>query len=79
MNHLPICRAYVNCGFCKYQDKCKFYHPQIITKIIKRKAQRELGYCFCGAPQKCIMYKNTLDITFYMVCSRTGKSMKRCI
>lgn len=82
----PVCRSFVNQGICRLRDGCRFYHPPHLTKTIKKKARREPGLCYCGAPQKKLVNKrqyrpgedDAMPI-FYVVCSRTGKSMRRCM
>jgi hypothetical protein len=80
----PICRQFVNQGKCRWQKKCHFYHPKIITPIIKKKTQRKLGCCYCGSLQRRFLNKRGHHIgddipTFFVVCSRTGRSMKLCM
>jgi hypothetical protein len=79
----PVCRQYVNQQWCRKRLRCNFYHPLIITPTIKKKATRKLGHCYCGAPQKCLMNRKLLrkpeDPTFFVVCSRTRRSMKKCL
>lgn len=82
----PICRNFINRGKCKKGNRCRFYHPEIITESIKKKAKREPGCCYCGARQRTFvnnrLYRqdegNTFT-TFFVVCGRTGKSMKKCM
>jgi hypothetical protein len=82
----PPCRQFVNQGNCRRRLKCRFYHPPIITTIIKRKTTRELGHCYCGAHQRRLMSKRAFTIrdgerypVFFAVCGRTGRSMKQCM
>ena len=82
----PICRQFVNQAKCRRKQKCRFYHPPVITRIIKRKATRELGFCYCGALQKKLLNKRAYRVgedddipIFFVVCGRTGKSMRRCL
>lgn len=87
----PICRQYVNQGTCKKRKHCNFYHPKVVSNLITKKAKRELGCCYCGSPQKTIIghrtinynrYESAEDVprpVFFRVCSRTGKSMKKCL
>jgi hypothetical protein len=82
----PVCRYFVNQNKCKKDKKCRFYHPPIITPIIRKEATREIGKCYCGANQKHVVnkknYSPTEDIntpTFFVLCGRTGRSMKLCI
>jgi len=81
----PLCRRYVKQGKCRSNKGCRFYHPQIITPVIKRKTTRELGHCFCGALQKRLINKRVYRIgeddntpTFFVVCGKTRRSMNRC-
>ena len=82
----PVCRYFVNQNKCKKDKKCRFYHPPNITQLIKKQATREIGKCFCGAFQKNLVNKKNYSPnedkntpTFFVVCGRTGKSMKLCI
>ena len=82
----PPCRQFVNQGTCRKRLKCRFYHPPIITSIIKRKTSRELGHCFCGSKQRKLLSKKNFTIKdgercpiFFIVCGRTGRSMKLCM
>jgi len=85
----PICRGYVNQGKCHKRKQCNFYHPKVITPIIKKKAKREPGHCYCNALQRTIInnrsYRLSTDGTglsqpmFFVVCSSTGKSMRKCM
>jgi len=82
--NMPICRDYINKGKCHRNKHCKFYHPKVITVELKQKGKRELGHCYCGSLQKTIIgfkqqYKETNKATFFIVCSRTGKAMHKCI
>jgi len=80
-----VCRQFVNQGNCRSRKRCQFYHPKIITPIIKRKASRKLGYCFCGAQLMCVMNKKRYRIDdddipkFFVLCSKTRRSMKLCL
>ena len=86
-NTKPICRQFVNQGNCRKRKRCYFYHPKVITPIIIKKATRQLGYCYCGSPQKRIINQRSIryrgdDDTvpmFFVVCSNTGRSMKLCM
>ena len=80
----PLCRQYVNHGECRKRKRCDFYHPEIITPVITKQTKRKLKHCYCGAPQRCIVRTNRSDptkgdVNFFVVCSRTGRSMKRCM
>jgi len=81
----PVCRQFINQGKCHYHNKCKFYHPEVISPIIKRKATRKLGYCFCGSSQRCVINNRHYragendNIVFFVVCSQTGRSMRYCM
>lgn len=82
----PVCRQFVNQTNCRQKQRCRFYHPPIITSIIKKKASRELGCCYCGAFQKKLLNKRGYRVgedsdvpIFFVVCGRTGKSMRRCM
>jgi hypothetical protein len=83
MDNSLLCRQFVNTGSCPRRNKCRFHHPQLITETIKKRAIREPGRCYCGAKQKTLVNnrksRNTDDLTFFVVCSRTMKSMKKCI
>lgn len=84
----PVCRQFVNQGKCNKRNHCTFYHPKTLTPIIKKKARRELGHCYCGAPQKTIISGRTwrgsdedgeMRPNFFIICGKTGKSMKKCL
>ena len=80
----PICREFVNQGKCRSGNKCRFYHPAIIDVATKKRANKNPGYCYCGAVQTCRVnrrsYKSPDDYpTFFVVCARTNKSIKRCL
>ena len=83
----PLCRQYVNQGNCRKRKRCCFYHPEAITPIIAKQAKRQLGFCYCGSPQRRIInhraFKNSnVDDSipkFFAVCSRTGRSMRQCM
>jgi len=82
----PPCRQFVNQGKCRRRLKCRFYHPPATTPTIRRKTTRDLGKCYCGAPQRKIMSKRPFVLMddekvpiFFCVCSRTGSSMKNCM
>ena len=84
----PICRQFVNQGKCNKRHHCTFYHPKVVSPIMKKKAQRELGYCYCGSHQKKVISGRTWSAsdedgerrpTFFILCGRTGKSMKKCL
>lgn len=82
----PICRHFVNKGKCNRKKRCRFYHPSNITPNIKKQARRDIGHCYCGATQKCVINKRSYSLSenidtplFFVVCSRTGRSMKRCM
>ena len=82
----PVCRDFVNQGSCRRDSRCRFYHPPIITTIIRRKATRDIGCCYCGAAQKRVINKRPFRIgedgsipIFYVVCSRTRRSMRSCM
>lgn len=82
----PVCRQFVNQGRCSRNLKCRFYHPPKVTKTIKRLASREPGHCFCGAPQRILLNKKGFQVgeseeipTFFAVCGRTGRSMRKCM
>ena len=81
----PVCRQHVNQNRCRKGLKCNFYHPMDITPVIKKKATREFGFCYCGAVQKRLMNKrpfkhhNEDTPLFFVVCSRTYRSMNRCL
>lgn len=84
----PICRQYVNQGHCRRNNRCNFYHPKVMTRLIEKKAKREPGHCYCGSFQKTIIGNTTYRLedginaskpTFFVVCSRTGKSMRKCM
>ena len=82
----PICRQFVNQGSCRKKTRCYFYHPTVMTPIIKKKASRQLGSCYCGSIQRRIINKYGYRSNdggdspiFFVVCSRTGRSMKLCM
>jgi hypothetical protein len=84
----PLCRDFIN-NNCKRGKLCLLYHPSLVTPIHKKHVRRELGHCYCGARQKNIINRNKYKITnddnnrmipsFYVVCSKTRKSMKFCM
>jgi hypothetical protein len=81
----PTCRHFLR-GKCSYGLKCRFYHPAIITPVLERESTREFGFCYCGALQRTLINKRlyvlgeSSDIpTFFIVCSKTGKSMRHCL
>lgn len=79
----PVCRQFVNHKWCRKRLQCNFYHPLVITPLIKKKATRKLGHCYCGYPQRRLISRRLLrssdDNIFFVVCSRTGRSMKKCL
>ena len=83
----PVCRQFINQGKCQRRHHCGFYHPKTITPVIKKKARRELGHCYCGSPQRTVISGRNARVdedgishpTFFIVCSRTGKSMRKCM
>lgn len=79
----PVCRQHVNQGYCRRGNKCRFYHPKIINTTIKKKAERKLGYCYCGHPLKKLVNSryvvNDNKPLFFMVCSRSGRSISNCM
>lgn len=82
----PVCRQFVNQGKCRKHLKCRFYHPPVITPTIRKKATRNPGYCYCGSMLKYITnsrpYHRSDDKdtpTFFTVCSRTCRSIGKCM
>lgn len=80
----PICREFVNQGKCRAGTKCRFYHPPNITTVEKKRANKKPGFCYCGAPLKCMVsrkFYNTTVITptFFYVCGNTRKAIKKCL
>ena len=57
----------------------------MISSIIRKKASRKLGSCYCGAPQKCLINKRSYRVgehdnaLFFVVCAATGRSMRHCM
>jgi len=79
----PICRDYVK-GICKRGKRCRFRHPIPINNEARKRASRQIGCCFCGAPQTCFVKKSFRfegddSPMFYVVCSRTKRSMRLCM
>lgn len=80
----PICKDFVK-GRCKRKHNCKFYHPLRIDRISLLQAGRKSGECFCGAPLIKVVKKryNTGEDRelplFFCLCSRTKRSIKRCM
>jgi hypothetical protein len=79
-----VCRQYILQGKCEYPPgKCGFRHPQPITKRDMLEAKREIGRCYCGASQRTIISSRVRTLEeprpFFVVCSKTGKSMTRCL
>lgn len=75
-----LCRRFYR-GQCKKGNQCNFFHPKKITKNVTKEYNRESGHCYCGAVQKTIPNnhrKDDEDPYFYVICSRTGRSMRRC-
>lgn len=82
----PVCREYVNQGNCHNKQRCRFYHPKRVTMKIRKKAKRAAGFCYCGYSLQCLVSSRTSrtgrrdsDPIFFSVCSRTKKSMKKCL
>ena len=82
----PICRQFVTKGNCRYRMKCRFYHPLVITPVIKKRATRELGCCYCGSLLKRLINKRAYRVgedgdppLFFVVCGRTGRSIRNCM
>ena len=63
---------------------CRFYHPNPITESDDKDFRREPGRCYCGASLRTMVnnkpYRDENDngSTFYVLCSRTGKGIRRC-
>lgn len=75
----PVCKNFVKHGNCKKNNKCHYYHPRVITPSLKQDAKRKVGYCFCKAPLRTIIStKNPGTFEYFIICSRTNRSMKRC-
>jgi len=82
----PVCRYFFK-KKCSRGDKCRFYHPPRITRTIKKRARRPIGKCYCGSELRTIMNNTPIRYgpedeerpTFYRVCARTRKSIKRCM
>ena len=84
----PICRQYVNQGRCNKRKHCNFFHPKVVTRVIEKRARREPGYCYCSAPQRTIISNSSYRPhdgesaprpAFFVVCSRTGRSINKCM
>lgn len=78
----PLCRYFYRKG-CRKGDKCRFYHPPSITPTIRKEYDRERGRCYCGCQLKSIINNRYIrndenDPLFFVVCSKTKKSMKKC-
>lgn len=64
-----------------------FYHPEVVTPTITQQARRQLGHCYCGSLRKRVINYRALRSRdsddffppFFVVCSRTGRSMKLCM
>lgn len=78
-NNKPLCRHYIF-GRCKRGDKCRFYHPPSVTYLVSQEIKRKSGHCFCGALLQAIVRAigEEDDPLFYMVCSKTRKSIRKC-
>lgn len=84
----PLCRNYYYkmligqaASKCKRGKKCTFDHPSQITSSNTSEYNRDLGYCYCGAPLKSIINKNGNEEEepyFFKVCARTMKSINKC-
>jgi hypothetical protein len=84
--HGPLCSYFMH-GKCKKGDNCRLFHPpqnMIGTSYVQKEFKRESGQCYCGSYLRTVLNRNPMrrtdedSPTFYMVCSRTGKSMKKC-
>ena len=78
-----LCRKYYY-GNCKYGEKCKFYHPEIITPPIKSEIDRKSQHCYCGNKLKTIIKYSKEEEgddtnSFFIICAKTGKSMRKCM
>ncbi len=85
-NNGTICRHFVN-GKCKYGDTCRLYHPnaiQINTLYVQKEIKRKPGQCYCGAYLRTILNRSPLltisedKPKFFMICTKTGRSMYKC-
>lgn len=75
----PVCRSFVKTGECIHKARCKFKHPNPITQKDRQEADREIGRCHCGSGQRIVISNRYDEPMFFVVCARTGKSMKKCI
>lgn len=82
----PVCRQYTLRGHCSKGVTCLFYHAPVITASIKRKAQREPGFCFCGARLVTIQNAHRFRASdeadmplFFCLCGRSKRSIKHCM
>lgn len=65
----------------KCPKRCRFAHPEAVSVQSTQEYNRKLGFCYCGASLTTIV-KHSIDRdadpTFFMVCGRTRKAIKRC-
>lgn len=85
-----ICRPYVHSKIhnlppqCRKGQRCRFYHPEVIDASVIEDYDRELGRCYCGASLRTLINQRSLQDDevelkpFFVVCSRTGKSIVKC-
>ena len=64
-----------------YGHPKKYIEKRTNDKKIK---ERIIGYCYCGALQKTLLdrktkTKNKDKRLYFVVCSKTGKSIKKCM
>lgn len=84
----PLCRFFYD-KKCRKGDRCRFYHPSVITPAITKERKRDPGLCYCGFYLKTVINRTPIRPNgdsddrekplFLVVCGKTGKSMKRCL
>jgi hypothetical protein len=86
---MRLCRAYYqillekgNPIRCPAGKNCGFRHPISVNQIDTEEYNRQLKRCYCGSFLKTIInkraYLNENAPQFFVVCSKTLRSMRRC-
>ena len=84
IKHGVICKYYIN-NTCKYGKKCLLYHPkpnQLKSPRVQKEIKRKSGCCYCGSYLRIVLNRNKIlekDSRFFMVCAKSGRSMKKCM
>lgn len=83
----PLCRFYYNEKLKgkerKCRNRCLFYHPENLNDRDTEEFNRDIGYCYCGAPLITIVNRkygaeDENDKIFMVVCGLTFKGKNRC-